>query len=54
MKKVRLTIRFTEEELSGIQNLRLNKKQTASQVIREAVRFYVCSKANQIDSSSPQ
>ena len=47
MKNIRLTIRFTEEELSCIQNLKLNKKQTASQIIREAVRFYVGSKANQ-------
>ena len=54
MKKVRLTIRFTEKELEDIQNLKWYKKQTASQIIREAVQFYVGSKANQRDSSSPQ
>jgi hypothetical protein len=39
MKKVRITIRFTEKELEDIQNLKWYKKQTASQIIREAVQF---------------
>ena len=54
MKNIRLTIRFTEEELEDIKCLRWYKKQTASQVIREAVQHYVHHRANQRETSGLQ
>ena len=50
MKKERITIRFSEAEIQDIEKLRSDKKKTASQIIREAVRSYIEYGSNQTNS----